>query len=127
MTYKLFLDDIRFPPNVAYINEPNEWIIARNMEDAIWYIENHGLPYYISFDHDLAPDHYAVFDLEVKPRFDNTGYSFAKWFGQFVIDNKLELPENFDYYVHSMNPAGADNIKHYMHNFISFYHANRNH
>ena len=113
MTYKLFLDDYRYPPT-------KDWIIARNMKDAIWYVENHGIPTFISFDHDLAEEHYAIYDgEEAKSRFDNTGYDFAKWFTAYLIDNELDLPNGFDYYVHSMNPAGKANIEHYMRNFIT--------
>ena len=112
MTYKLFLDDIRFPPAVAYPDEPNEWIIARNMDDAIWCVENKGVPRFISFDHDLADTHYIIGDGE------KTGYTFAKWFCDHVMDNDLNLPVGFGYYVHSMNPVGAENIRKYMDNFL---------
>lgn len=104
--YKLFLDDIRFPATA-------DWIIARNMDDAVWYIQNRGVPDHISFDHDLADDHYIIGQKHEK-----TGYDFAKWFCDYVMDNGIALPENFDYTVHSMNPVGAANIKHYMHNFL---------
>lgn len=113
MTYKLFLDDIRFPPAVAYPDEPNEWIIARNMDDAIWCVENKGVPRFISFDHDLADDHYIIGQKHEK-----TGYDFAKWFAGYIMDKEVPLPDGFDYHVHSMNPVGAANINHYMHNFL---------
>jgi len=106
MTYKLFLDDIRFPATA-------DWIIARNMDDAVWYVQNHGVPGFISFDHDLADDHYIIGQKHEK-----TGYDFAKWFCDHIMDNEIELPETFGYVVHSMNPVGAANIQHYMHNFL---------
>lgn len=106
MTYKLFLDDIRFPATA-------DWIIARNMDDAIWYVQNLGVPVHISFDHDLADDHYIIGQKHEK-----TGYDFAKWFCDYIMDNEIDLPDGFEYHVHSMNPVGAANIKHYMHNFL---------
>lgn len=112
MKYKLFLDDIRFPP----IHNGSHWVIARNMDDAIWYVENKGIPYHISFDHDLADDHYIIGQKHEK-----TGYDFAKWFCDYVLKNNIDLPNNFNYNVHSMNPAGAANINHYMHNFMVHY------
>lgn len=109
-SWNLFLDDIRFPVG-------SNWIIARNYEDAVWCVTNYGVPGYISFDHDLAPAHYIV-GAESNEK---TGYDFAKWFGNYVTDNKLSLPKDFDYTVHSMNPVGAENIraymKHWLHNY----------
>lgn len=116
MRYKLFLDDIRFPPDNYYSDEPNEWIIARNMDDAIWCIEHKGIPYHISFDHDLADDHYIIGQKHEK-----TGYDFTKWFCDYVLKNNIDLPNNFNYTVHSMNQVGAANINHYMHNFMVNY------
>jgi hypothetical protein len=108
MTYKLFLDDLRFP-------ETGDWIIARTMDDAVWYVENKGIPHFISFDHDLAADHYIIGDGE------KTGYDFAKWFANHVMDNDLKLPDSFDYYVHSMNPVGKENIEKYMIHWLHNY------
>lgn len=105
MNYKLFLDDIRFPST-------GDWIIARSMNDAIWYIHNHGIPSFISFDHDLMNTHYIGDTKE------QTGYHFAKWFAEYIIDGKGVLPDGFGYYVHSMNPVGADNINKFMKNFL---------
>lgn len=100
MTYKLFLDDERFPVD-------NTWTIVRNFSDARWYIENRGIPDVISFDHDLGSSKI-------------TGMDFAKWFCNYVIDN--EIPYNgMEYIVHSMNPVGAANIDSYMANFLKDY------
>lgn len=106
MDWKLFLDDERYPAD-------NSWVIARNYHDAVWYVENYGLPKFISFDHDLAFDHYVI----GKPH-EFTGYDFAKWFCGYVMDQELALPEGFDFYVHSMNPVGAENIRKYMSHWL---------
>lgn len=47
-----------------------------------------------------------------------TGYDFAKWFCDYVLDNVLDLPPDFGYTVHSANPLGAENIRCYMANFL---------
>lgn len=111
--WSLFLDDIRFPEDVKYALGPYaNLVICRSYNDAVWAVQHYGLPKIISFDHDLADQHYILGDGE------KTGYSFAKWFGDYVLYNRLDLPEGFCYYVHSMNPVGADNIRNYMENFL---------
>ena len=113
MTYTLFLDDLRFPADVKYNYGPYQNVrICRNMDDAVWAVEQYGLPTMISFDHDLADVHYIVGDGE------KTGYTFAKWFCDYVMDNNLRLPVGFGFHVHSMNPVGAENIRAYMENFL---------
>lgn len=112
MDWKLFLDDERYPSD-------NSWVIARNYHDAVWYVTNYGLPRYISFDHDLAFDHYMPVIIGKPQEF--TGYDFAKWFANYVMDNDLTLPEKFDFYVHSMNPVGAKNIRDYMSQWLHNY------
>jgi hypothetical protein len=110
MKYKLFLDDERYPPD-----NDAEWRIARNFDDACWYIREYGLPYHISFDHDLAFDHYIL----GKPH-ERTGLDVAKWFANHVIENGLKL-KDFTFYVHSQNPVGAENIQAYMEQFLKLY------
>ena len=114
--YTLFLDDIRFPEEVRYNYGPYKHIrIARSYEDAVWMVTQYGLPTFISFDHDLADEHYN------KESGERTGYSFAQWFCEHVMDNALTLPTDFRFYVHSMNPVGAENIRAYMSNFLRQY------
>ena len=116
MTYTLFLDDIRYPEDVRVDLGPyRDVIICRSMDDAVWAVRQYGLPTFISFDHDLADTHYIIGDGE------KTGYTFAKWFCDYVMDNKLDLPVGFSYAVHSMNPVGAENIRMYMENFLKVY------
>jgi hypothetical protein len=111
--WTLFLDDIRFPRDVSYHYGPSRNIlICRNMDDAVWAVEQYGLPTFISFDHDLADQHYIIGDGE------KTGYTFARWFCDYVMDNDLMLPRGFGFFVHSMNPVGAENIRRYMENFL---------
>lgn len=111
--WTLFLDDIRYPEDVQYdFGAYSNLVICRSMDDAVWAVALYGLPVFISFDHDLADTHYIVGDGE------KTGYTFAKWFCDYVMDNDLELHEDFGFFVHSMNPVGAENIRQYMNNFL---------
>ena len=48
------------------------------------------------------------------PRREKTGYDCAKWLVDYCMDNGLKLPE---FEVHSMNPAGGENIRMYLENF----------
>jgi hypothetical protein len=113
MQWTLFLDDLRFPEDVPYdLGAYKDLIICRTMDDAVWCVTQYGLPTKISFDHDLAEIHYTTDDGE------KTGYTFARWLCQYIMDNNLDFPENFVYSIHSMNPIGAENIRCYMENFI---------
>lgn len=103
MRYKLFLDDERYPPDKTACDK--YWRIARNYHDAVWYVQTYGVPYHIAFDHDLGNE-------------TMNGLDFAKWFCYYVMDNGVNLPNNFTYDVHSMNPVGAENIKSFMDNFM---------
>jgi hypothetical protein len=93
MTYKMFLDDERFPPN-----DGTDWIIIRNSADAIRYVKHQGIPYFISFDHDLGGD--------------DTSRVFINWLGDYMLHNDLTFQGlDFDFYVHSQNPIGAEWIR----------------
>lgn len=119
----LFLDDIRIPVDAfEYTNEPmfvhKKWDIVRTYEEFVEWITINGMPYFISFDHDLADSHYTPEHLwtdyekskkwqEEQVHSEKTGYECAKWLVNYCMDNNIKLPE---YYCHSMNPVGKDNI-----------------
>jgi hypothetical protein len=129
---KLFLDDIRNPKDCANGLVPTnfnklywekDWFIVRNFNQFTDWILQNGLPDFISFDHDLADEHYnpAMFSsveeyskLEFKEK---TGYDCAKWLGNYCIDNDIKLP---DCVVHSQNPVGKINIQGYLENVTKF-------
>jgi hypothetical protein len=94
MNWKLFLDDERYPVDKS-------WTIARNFDDAVWYVKNYGLPYEITFDHDLGAPQNPT--------------------GAYMEDYELDFPDDFVYYIHSQNPVGAENIRAYMENFLRYY------
>ena len=119
--YNLFLDDFRQPSdcpsytaNPIYTNV--NWEIVRNYDDFVKIVEERGIPEIVSFDHDLADEHYdpdlygsetynKVYDSFVE----KTGYDCAKWLINYCMDNKKEIPARI--LIHSMNPAGSLNIK----------------
>jgi hypothetical protein len=49
MSYKMFIDDERFPVS-------DDWVIVRSSQEAIDTVLAKGFPSYISFDHDLGGD-----------------------------------------------------------------------
>ena len=102
MSWKLFLDDERFPTDLY--NDPFEWRIARGYQDAKWMVETYGMPSFISFDHDLGSNTWS-------------GMDFCKWLCHFMTANEID-PTTFEFYVHSMNPVGAENIRSYLNNFV---------
>lgn len=107
--YKLFLDDLRdaekYYPNQGFITK-------RSYYDAVEYVKENGIPAFISFDHDLADE----------AQVEMTGYDFAKFMIDFIIDNKLQCV--FEYVVHSANPVGKENIEYYLKNGFEFIRSN---
>lgn len=121
MGYNLFLDDVRMPKEAAeYMKLPIynsvEWSIVRNYYAFVAIIEGKGIPDVVSFDHDLADEHYdpSIVGCEsydqIYDMFDEkTGYHCAKWLIDYCIGINEKLPAQV--YIHSMNPAGSMNIK----------------
>lgn len=119
MSYNLFLDDIRQPAVVGNYFSPADkrvlfrtldWVIVRNYEEFVDYIEKNGLPKLVSFDHDLADAHYDPATWTESFQYhEKTGYECAKWLIEYIHDLKLELPE---FLCHSANPVGKERILH---------------
>lgn len=114
MSYHLFLDDERHPKNVKWVELPLvNWVVVRSYEEFVAHITTNGLPKFISFDHDLSDISYAYGAQSRYQKYDYneckelTGYHCAKWLIEYCMDNVLPPP---DYIVHSMNPAGKENI-----------------
>lgn len=99
---KLYLDDIRTPPD-------STWIKVESYEEFIAYIQIEGLPDIISFDHDLG---YGTEE-------EKTGYDCAKWLINYILDNNIN--QKINYVVHSANPIGRDNIIYLLNNFNRIY------
>jgi hypothetical protein len=128
--YNLFLDDYRIPMdcikymgNNAGLYNQLKWVIVRSHDAFIKYITANGLPELVSFDHDLADEHYAPVDQY--ERYDEwsqeqgfkekTGYESAKWLTEYCHDNGKPFPK---WLVHSMNPTGKKNIEAYIGNYL---------
>lgn len=132
MSYKLFLDDFRKPiqcVNYMYrrIGNKNpvylqEWVVVKNYDEFVDYITIHGMPELISFDHDLSDAHYSGEisnatdweDYYLLSDREMTGYDCAKWLVDYCETNNKPLPE---FYVHSMNSVGTQNIQRYLDNY----------
>lgn len=130
MSYPLFLDDERNPRDVTWVAMRKvPWEIVRNYDQFVARIMQYGVPYLVSFDHDLADFHYAAMikDNDQHTAFVNdehgglnvtfdygiekTGFDCAKWLVQHCIDTNTQFPE---YQVHSMNPVGGQRIRQYI-------------
>lgn len=115
---KIFLDDIRNPEDcISYMHQRigklntiylENWEIVRNFNQFVKKIEeNIDIITHISFDHDLADEHYDHNTWGSPMYLEKTGLDCAKWLKEFYIENKTDLPVLF---VHSMNPIGTQNI-----------------
>lgn len=115
MSYNLFLDDFRMPQDAFnYTYQPiflkEDWVIVRSYDEFVKYIEKHGIPETISFDHDLADAHYNFqTDIQYDDYQEKTGFHCAKWLIYYCMDNNKKLPPTI--MIHSMNRVGAVNIK----------------
>lgn len=113
--YKLFLDDERFPRQVTWVRLPttidNHWTIVRSYDEFVKTIQEKGMPEFISFDHDLAFEHYTEGFAGTAPKYNSykekTGYDAAKWLREYCDFNDVPVPP---YTVHSMNLVGRANI-----------------
>lgn len=126
----LWLDDFRNPyENVENKVPTGEWTIiwVKNYKEFITIIQLYGLPDAVSFDHDLADEHYTPqeywndyvaskqYQDEVSKNYqEKTGFDCAKWLVEYCMDNNCNFPE---WYIHSANPVGADNIRILIKNF----------
>ena len=104
-TIKLYLDDIREPKNEYDV-------IVRSYDEAVDSISQNGIPNFISFDHDLG--------LNSDGTVAKSGYDFAKWLVEQSLDEILEFPEDFSFYVHSANPIGKHNLESILSNYLLF-------
>ncbi len=99
MSYKLFIDDERFPPD-----DNSHWEIVRTSCEAIDYVKEHGIPSFISFDHDLGGD--------------DTSMKFINWLIEAYLDGEVKIDSPFKYVVHSQNPIGVKNIEGKLNSFF---------
>lgn len=86
---KLFIDDIRMPPD-------DSWVVARNYDEAIRILDT-GIVSEISFDHDLGNS------------LEKTGYNIVCWIEMKLFTGEWAFVPKMS--VHSMNPVGRRNIQ----------------
>lgn len=106
---KLYLDDVRTPLG-------KDWAVVRNYQEFVDYITTHDMPDFISFDHDLAPEHYhndmykgqSVYNKLYSTFKEKTGLACAEYIGKVLSGSGEKVPQ---FNVHSQNPAGTLNIK----------------
>jgi hypothetical protein len=58
-----------------------------------------------------------TYNAACKGFIEKTGYDCAKWLVEYCIEKDLDLPT---YYIHSMNPAGGNNIKKFLDRYKKF-------
>lgn len=119
--YYLFLDDVREPSDVKWLvshigHRPCDlpmldWLVVRDFNEFTACIGTNGIPIAISFDHDLAPDHYPTVGNHSPDydRHEKTGFHCAKWLVELCIDTCRSLPPEI--FIHSLNPIGKKNIE----------------
>lgn len=132
--YNLFLDDLRNPDVCSkYTNNPIydkvRWEIVRNYDQFVTFVTANGLPEIVSFDHDLADEHYnedmyngsEVYNKHYETFIEKTGHDCVKWMVDYCLDNKKPFPI---WYIHSMNPTGSENMKGLILNYLKHFEQN---
>lgn len=111
----LWLDDCRDPFDTRIdwlvfspIGRDVDVVWVQNVDEFFAYIDEHGLPDAICFDHDLAEDSYD----------ERTGYDCAKYVVNYCMEHNLDIPA---YNIQSSNPVGAENIRHIMDNYHRYF------
>lgn len=129
MSYALFLDDIRTPMSTKHVEIPSyNWVVIKNYKLFVKEITENGLPYFISFDHDLSFEHYPVSEQNPNEKIpyesyeEKTGYHCAKFLIEYCQNKNLKLPA---FQVHSMNIVGKENILSILNHFKRFQEENK--
>lgn len=122
--YNLFLDDVRIPTHVTWVNLPmTTYTVVRDYKQFCDVILNRGIPKFVAFDHDLAFDQYDNYHgIDEKGRLiinydkfkEKTGYDCAKWLVSECQKLGVKHPP---YVVHSLNPIGKENIISYIESY----------
>lgn len=120
MGYNLFLDDSRQPKDVKWLElPPLHWEVVKNWIEFVSTVKLRGIPSVVSFDHDLADEHYAEYTAAHDPLLigerriryetfkEKTGYDCAKWLAELCVQLNKPIPQ---YYIHTLNPIGRQNI-----------------
>lgn len=124
---KLFLDDIRHPGDVTWVDinihssDNSPWETVRSYAEAIEWVLKNGCPDIISFDHDLGylDEEVSSSGLHVVTNAmeEKSGYDFTKWLVNRDMDYNI-IPYHFKFVVHSKNQTGAENIYKYLSQYL---------
>jgi len=129
----LWLDDLRDPFTLNWLydyainyidyedNLEIKIVWVKSFDEFKTWIETHGLPTTIGFDHDLGEDiakeMVAQGTSKKKARLIKkeapSGYDAAKWLVEYCMDNNRSIPE---YFIQSANPVGKVHIETYLEN-----------
>ena len=120
MSYNLFLDDEREVKDVKWIDLPlYHWVVVKSYDQFVSTIKERGIPSAVSFDHDLAEEHYKEYHVANDQKMlsfgviryhifkEKTGYEAAKYLAEKCVATDTPVPE---YYVHTLNNIGRLNI-----------------
>ena len=120
MSYHLFLDDDRHPQDVKWIElPPYAWVEVKSYAEFVKTVKEKGIPETVSFDHDLADEHYAEYRAahdETSPSFgkiryenlvEKTGMDCARFLAELCVKRNVPIPR---YYIHTLNGIGLQNI-----------------
>ena len=118
--YNLFLDDVRIPTHVTWVDFPRDqhYSVVRNYQEFVDLITLRGLPKFVCYDHDLSDCHYGDGlngrGIDYDKYQEKTGYDCAKWLVDYCMNKAIKHPP---YVVHSMNPVGKQNIISYVESY----------
>ena len=97
------------------------WIIVKTFDEFVNIVKEKGIPSIVSFDHDLAPEHWDFIysdenwlksDDAITVDYDSfiikTGYHAAEWLLEYCASLNIDTPICF---VHSQNSVGKKNIQ----------------
>ncbi len=118
--YNLFLDDVRLPNHVTWVDLPpnQHYSVVRNYQEFVDLITLRGIPKFVTYDHDLSDDHYGHGlrgdNIPYDQYAEKTGYDCAKWLVDYCMKKGVKHPP---YMVHSMNPVGKQNIINYVESY----------
>lgn len=97
MTWKLWLDDERTPPDET-------WTWARSSSEAKQLVNGKGIPDRMDLDHDLGEE--------------DTGMVFLKWLIKQDLDGKVSIRDCGDVHYHSQNPVGVENMQGLLNSYL---------
>jgi hypothetical protein len=120
----LFLDDVREPKQcIDYMQLPiyahSQWQIVKSYDKFVKWIQDNGIPQIVSFDYDLASEHYTKLVQSGsskrsarKSLTELTGYDCALYLVEECRKQNKPLPRCL---IHSMNPVGKKRILDVLH------------